>query len=139
MVLPARPGAPLIAWDTLTLKQIHELRDELPLAAGAADTPGASRGGQRFQGAVDVLCEYMGLCVDWERVRLVRGTDVEGEEAGRQTSPTSNLLVNEDERKAAVRDALAMLIVAAACSKDSKEVKKEIDDDRAGIVIFRIP
>lgn len=140
IVLPARPGAPLIAWDTMTLEQLHALRDELPPAAGTeAAATTSNHDDKRFRGAVDVLCEYMGLCVDWDRVRLEKGEVVESEKAGGEAEPGSGVLKTEDEKKAAVRDALAMLVIAAVCSKESKQVKKEVDADRAGIVVFRIP
>lgn len=60
----------------------------------------------------------MSLCVDWARV-----TVGEGEEA----------------RKKAVRDAMELVVASAAQSWDSKAVKKDVDFDRAGIVIFRMP
>ena len=46
---------------------------------------------------------------------------------------------DEEQKKKIVRDALAILLIAAICSKDSKEVKEKVDVERAGIVIFRIP
>lgn len=143
LVLPARAGAPLVSWDTLTLAELHGLSDELPppeLEGGsstAASKGEDNKGGPRFRGALEVLNEYMSLCVEWDRVRLEHGKDVEGEEAG--GSPGDSVLASELERKDAVRDALAILLIAAICSKDSKQVKKEVDADRAGIVIFRIP
>ncbi|KAH8116134.1 hypothetical protein DFH11DRAFT_1832287 [Phellopilus nigrolimitatus] len=139
LVLPARAGAPLLAWDALTLAQLHALRGELP-------DEGGGEGGAALRGVVSVLCEYVGLCVDWGRVRLARGdgsVSAEGPEAGAgegaTEEPGEDLLVGEEARRDAVRAALALLVAAAVCSKDSKEVRKEVDADRAGIVIFRIP
>ncbi|EJD05607.1 uncharacterized protein FOMMEDRAFT_103735 [Fomitiporia mediterranea MF3/22] len=123
LVLPARAGAPLIAWDTLTLGQLHALGDELPSPEPESDTTPtgvSNEGGPRFRGALDILNEYIGLCVDWERVRL-------------------DTVATEQGRKDAVRNALALLLIAAICSKDSKQVKKDVEIDRAGLVIFRIP
>ena len=68
---------------------------------------------------------------------LESAEDVKGEEDGMAAG--KNTLADEEQRKDAVRDALAMLLIAAICSKDSKEVKKSVDTDRAGIVFFRIP
>lgn len=98
IVLPALSGAPLLAWDTLTLKQIQAKRDS-------------------HDGVMRILFEYLSLCVDWDRVTV-------GED--------------DDARKKAVRDALELVVAAAAQSKDSKAVAKDVDLDRAGIVIFRI-
>jgi hypothetical protein len=89
----------LIAWNTLTLKQIHAKHD-------------------KYDGVVRILFEYMSLCVDWARVTVGDG---------------------EEEQKTAVRDALELVVASAAQSFDSKSVKKDVDLDRAGIVIFRIP
>lgn len=98
IILPALAGAPLIAWYTLTLKQIHAKRDT-------------------YDEIVPVLFEYISLCVDWARITVGDG---------------------EDERKTAVRDALELVVASAAQSVDSKPVAKNVDPDRAGVVIFRI-
>jgi hypothetical protein len=45
----------------------------------------------------------------------------------------------DEERKKAVRDALELVVAASVVSGDSKQVKKEVDAERAGIVVFRIP
>ncbi|KAL5514452.1 hypothetical protein ACEPAG_2540 [Sanghuangporus baumii] len=140
IVLPARTGAPLIAWDTLTLEKLHELKDQLPPLESASNSDLLKssgkenrEGGPRFRGTLDVLNEYISLCVDWTRVRLgsVDNSDGEGD--------TTNVLGDEEQKKTAVRDALAVLLIAAICSKDSKEVKDKVDVERAGIVMFRIP
>ncbi|KAK0099249.1 hypothetical protein ONS96_008483 [Cadophora gregata f. sp. sojae] len=98
IVLPALAGAPLIAWITLTLKQLHSKKD-------------------RYDGVVRILFEYLSLCVDWERVTVGEG---------------------DEERKKAVRDAVELVVAAAVQSVDSKAVMKDVDLDRAGIVIFRM-
>lgn len=122
IVLPAKPGAPLVAWDGLTLKQLHEL--ELPNNDGGW-------GGEKFKGVIGVLMEYIDLCVDWDRV-VLEGGEGEGQGEG-------GLMNSLDGKKSAARSALSLLLVAAVCSKDSTEVKKEVDPERAGIVMFRIP
>jgi hypothetical protein len=98
LILPALAGAPLLAWNTLTIKQIH-----------------AKKG--KYDGIVRILFEYVSLCVDWERVTVGEGNE---------------------ERKNAVRDALELVVAAASQSADSKAVKKGVDLERAGIVIYRI-
>ena len=128
IVLPAKPGAPLIAWDTLTLEELHEL--VLPDESG--------NGGEKFKGVVKVLCEYLDLCIDWDRVTLETNDDVAIEEAG-EAVVGKNAVTSIEEKKEALKNAITLLLIAAVCSKDSKEVKKEVDTDRAGIVMFRIP
>jgi len=98
IILPALAGAPLIAWNTLTINQIHAKHN-------------------KYDGIVRILFEYISLCVDWARVTV-------GEE--------------DDKRKKAVCDALELVVASAAQSVDSKPVRKDVDLDRAGIVIFRI-
>jgi hypothetical protein len=73
---------------------------------------------ERSEGVVKVLCEYLDLCVDWGRV-------VVGEDDG--------------TKRDAVRDAVRVLVGSAGKTKDSKEVKKEGDEDRCGIAMWRIP
>lgn len=100
--------------------------------------PDASgNGGEKFKGVITVLSEYVDLCIDWNRVTLESDADVDKEEAGEGIGTT--LLANNEEKKEAVRNALTLLLIAAVCSKDSKQVKKEVDPDRAGIVFFRVP
>ena len=72
----------------------------------------------KYDGIVRILFEYISLCVDWARVTVGEG---------------------DEERKNAVRDALELVVASAAQSFDSKPVKKDVNLDRAGIVIFRIP
>ncbi|KAH7327511.1 hypothetical protein BKA65DRAFT_510723 [Rhexocercosporidium sp. MPI-PUGE-AT-0058] len=98
IVLPALAGAPLISWNTLTLKQLQ--------AKGA-----------KYEGVVRILFEYLSLCVDWDRVTVGEG---------------------DEERKKAVCDAVELVVAAAVQSAESKAVTKDVDLDRAGIVIFRI-
>lgn len=98
IVLPALAGAPLIAWNTLTLKQFQAK-------------------GNKYDGVVRILFEYLSLCVDWERVTVGKG---------------------DEERKKVVRDAVQLIVAAAVQSGESKAVMKEVDLDRAGIVVFRI-
>ncbi|KAG6837475.1 hypothetical protein H0H93_009018 [Arthromyces matolae] len=117
IVVPAKVGAPLLAWDTLTLKQLWQL--------GLPEEGKLASATNKFEGVVAVLCEYLELCVDWERVVLPESSlqDKEGIKA----------------KKQAVRDAMTLLVAAAVRTSSSEEVKKEIDEERCGIVIWRIP
>lgn len=124
VVVPAKLGAPLIAWDTLTLEKLQL-------------TDAGGNGGDKLKGVVQVLLEYLDLCIDWNRVTLESGEDVSKEEAGGAVG--RSVLNTLEDKRDAVRNALTLLLLAAVCSKDSKQVKKEVDLERAGIVIFRIP
>lgn len=119
IVLPAKLGTPLIAWNTLALDDLWKIAlpvtDEL-----SRDSTGKSTA---FEGTVNVLYEYVDLCVEWERVVLPEGAADKSEEA----------------KKSAVRDGLALVVAAAIRTGSSKEVKKEVDKERCGIVFWRIP
>lgn len=116
VVVPVKVGAPLVAWDGLTLEQLW--RVELPPEGEAKSGDG------RYEGIVSVLCEFLDLCVDWRRVVLDSGESVE-----------------EVRRKATVRNAVALLVAAAVRSKTlkGKEAGEELGENRAGIAMWRIP
>lgn len=119
LVIPVRTGAPLIAWDALTLEQLWKV--ELPATDDTASKSG------KFEGIVTVLLEFLDMCVDWGRV------EIPGEEDGDVISLT------EESKKEKLKDALELIVAAAIRSKNSKEVKKEVDEERAGIAMWRIP
>ncbi|KAF5380055.1 hypothetical protein D9615_006133 [Tricholomella constricta] len=125
IVVPARVGAPLVAWDGLTLKQLWKL--VLPVDEGGA--AGGKRRSQdgRFEGVVDILFEYLELSVDWARV-IFPGGNEDKDEGGAE----------ELRKKNAVRNAITLLVAAAVRTRTSKEVKEEVDEDRCGIAIWRI-
>ena len=112
VVVPVRVGTPLVAWDALTLDMLWKM---------------VGPDQQRFAGVVNVLCEYLDLCVDWGRVIVPPGEDGEDAEA------------SEEVKKDVVRDAVRMLVGSAVKTRDSKEVKKEVDENRCGIAMWRIP
>jgi len=118
IVVPVKLGAPLVAWDGLTLEQLWEV--EFPPEEG---TPSASG---RFEGIVDVIFEYLDLCIDWERIK------VPVEETSSDTDDPSSA-------RDVLKDAVALLVAAAIRSQGSKEVNKEVDADRSGIAMWRIP
>ncbi|KAF5362654.1 hypothetical protein D9758_009571 [Tetrapyrgos nigripes] len=126
LVLPAKIGAPLLAWDALTLKQLWDVELPPETPEGAQSTTG------KFEGIVKVLYEFFDLCIDWSRVVL----DGDGSESEQKDVHIAD---TEDGKKEIVKDALTLLVAAAIRSRDSKEVKKEIDEDRAGIAMWRIP
>jgi hypothetical protein len=108
VVLPVKLGTPLVAWHALTLQSIWKF--ELPAEEGGP------KGG--FDETVDVLSEFLDLCIDWERVEI----------GGKEIEP-----------KDAVRKALELLLASAARSGEREDVKKAIDKERSGIAMWRIP
>lgn len=118
VVVPVKVGAPLIAWDGLTLEHVWNVQ----LPNDDEGSTGASGENGKFEGMVGVLYEFLDLCVDWERV-IVEEEDSE----------------REAKAKTVVRDALKLLVAAAIRSGQSTEVKKEIDKERSGIAMWRIP
>jgi hypothetical protein len=111
MVVPIRTGTPLIAWHACTLKMLQTME-------GGVE-------GTIFDKVLARLNEYVELCVDWERIVFPEGTKGEGES-------------NESAGLRVVNDGLRLILAGAVRSKDSAEVKKKIDGERAGIVFFRI-
>jgi hypothetical protein len=122
VVLPAKVGAPLLAWDTLTLADLWKI--ELPQDENGEGEGTRKGGGEKFDGVVTVLCEYLEMCVDWARL-VIPGTE--------------DVARNEDKKKTAVRDAVRLLVAAAVRSGEGDEVKRLVDKDRGGIAMWRIP
>lgn len=116
IVVPVKVGSPLLAWDTLTVEELWKV--EFPESDGRRSATG------KFEGIVDVIFEYLDLCVDWERVKMP------GDNSGGE-SP--------DFKNRAVKDAVALLVAAAIRSRDSAEARKELEVDRSGIAMWRIP
>ena len=133
VVVPAKLGAPLLAWDTLTLEQLWKVK--LPPEGAEAENTKSEDG--RFEGIVSVLYEYLDLCVDWERVVLSTAGE-QGREAAADVKD-GETQVDEEKKKEAVKDAVEVLVAAAVRSGASKAVKDEIDKERAGIAMWRIP
>ncbi|KAJ7151072.1 hypothetical protein C8R46DRAFT_492924 [Mycena filopes] len=118
IVVPVKVGAPLVAWDALTLEEMWKV--PLPADDPDADTTAAQG---KFGGIVNVFFEYLDMCVDWERVVV----------SGDPEKPS-----DMDGRKA-LKSALGLLVAATIRSGESKEVKKEVDKERSGIAMWRIP
>ena len=116
IVVPVKIGAPLLAWDSLTLEQLWKV--ELPPDGGTSSSG-------KFEGITKVLFEYLDMCVDWDRV-AVPGID-------------DPALKTEEGKKSVLKGALEILVAAAVKSVDSKEVKTEVDKERSGIAMWRIP
>ncbi|KAF8882168.1 hypothetical protein CPB84DRAFT_1791095 [Gymnopilus junonius] len=136
IVIPVTVGAPLVAWDALTLEQLWEI--ELPSSDGRRSASG------KFEGVVDVIFEYVDLCVDWDRVK-VPVTESHGAE-GDCLSPSSlsleeapKVTLDAAESKKFLKDAITLLVAAAIRSKTSKDARNELDADRSGIAMWRTP
>ncbi|KAF9530047.1 hypothetical protein CPB83DRAFT_851495 [Crepidotus variabilis] len=126
IVVPVKLGAPLVAWDALTLEDIWKV--ELPKDDGSKTVSG------KFEGIVNVIFEYLDLCVDWERFQIPNeggGASVKDEE-GSEGEP-------RDTTKDALKDAVTLLVAGAVRSKGSKEASQELDSERSGIAMWRIP
>jgi len=129
VVIPVKVGAPLVAWDCLTLEQLWKVK--LP----PTDSEGAVSPDGKFDGIVTVIFEFLDLCVDWKRLVLpqmvvdaVQDAD-EGQSDGEKT----------DAKMKALKDAVGLLVAAAIRSGESKEVKHDVDKERSGIAMWRIP
>ncbi|TCD64086.1 hypothetical protein EIP91_004558 [Steccherinum ochraceum] len=132
IVVPVKLGAPLIAWDTLTLEHLWEVvlpRDTEPVLEGS-----------KFHGIITVLFEFLDLCVDWGRVVLSTGQDDLDVSARRTDSRDleADPLDSSDARRSAVKDAVTLLVAAAVRSGASKKAREDIDKDRSGIAMWRI-
>ncbi|KIY43096.1 hypothetical protein FISHEDRAFT_68204 [Fistulina hepatica ATCC 64428] len=153
IVLPAKLGAPLVAWDALTLEKLWDI----PLPDGVSSHEAAMVSGKsgKFEGVTSVLMEYLDLCVEWERFKmqssegaeeeeLVDGrteADASGEPDEKAKPQSSDDAAEYKNEHAMLKDALTLLVAAAIRSKDAKKAleKAELEADRAGIVIWRIP
>jgi hypothetical protein len=115
LVVPIKPGCPLIAWHAVALKTLHGLK-------GGVD-------GQEFKDMLDTLVNYLELCVDDARVELSPNY---AEQSGLNGTELEN-------KRNAVRAGMQLVLAGAVRSATSSKVKKEVDSERAGIVFFRIP
>ncbi|KZO98656.1 hypothetical protein CALVIDRAFT_548985 [Calocera viscosa TUFC12733] len=120
IVLPALPGCPLVAWDTLTLADMYK------------KVPDDNVEPENWQGVVKILFEYLSMCVDWDRL-IVPVPTGEAENGEKTLEPDMEV------KQKALQDAIDLLVEGAMRSVEYKEVKKNVDIDRAGIVMFRMP
>jgi hypothetical protein len=128
IVVPVKVGAPLLAWDTLTLDKLWKVA--LPKEGQVLQSD------HGFGGIVKVVFEYLDLCVDWERVVL--STKQEGEDASAARDEEKES-VSVEEKKRVLRESILLLVAGAVRSSESEEVKKKVDKDRSGIAMWRIP
>lgn len=133
IVVPAKVGAPLLAWDTLTLERLWTV------ALPDGDEPDAASRDGRFEGIVGVLYEYLDLCVDWERAVLATADAQGGEGAAAEEVQDGETNADEEKKREAVKAAVKLLVAAAVRSGASKEVKDKVDKERSGIAMWRIP
>ncbi|RDX54676.1 hypothetical protein OH76DRAFT_1340627 [Lentinus brumalis] len=131
IVVPAKLGAPLLAWDTLTLEQLWKVA--LPEGEG----PGSASKDGKFEGIANVLYEYLDLCIDWERAVLSGAEDQGSEDAA--AIQDGDAKAEEEKKREAVKSAVTVLVAAAVRSGASKQVKEQVDKERSGIAMWRIP
>lgn len=133
IVLPAKEGAPILAWHARTLEQLWKI--ELPpneaalgpLLSTGEPPKGAEdkEGKSTYANVVNALFEFLDQCTNWEWVELP------GNGRGRN--------VAESERKEGVKRAVALLVAAAIRSRQSEGVLRQVQKERAGIAMWRIP
>ncbi|EKM75804.1 hypothetical protein AGABI1DRAFT_79361 [Agaricus bisporus var. burnettii JB137-S8] len=142
IVIPVKTGAPLVAWyGNMTLEQLWQVELPEKMESGTPTTEAPKqvdedeKGARTFTGTVQILFEYLDLCVDWNRVNIP-SVSLSGSENASSDSVADALLV---EKKKALRDSLALLVSAAIQSGRNKEVAKEVDEAHGGIAMWRIP
>lgn len=126
VVVPVKTGAPLLAWDTLTLEELWKVK-----LSETADEQ------SQFNGIISVLLEFLELCVDWARmvppeIQVIREEQENQEKAENDTE-------SQDEKREALRNALRMLVAGAVRSGENKAVRDDVDKERSGIAMWRIP
>ncbi|KIO33791.1 hypothetical protein M407DRAFT_17397 [Tulasnella calospora MUT 4182] len=107
VVVPVKPGSPLVAWHTSTLSQLGEI--------GMGGVEGVGR----------ILLECVELCVDWERMVVVASKGRHG------TGGEDDKLKRE-----AIKNALTLMVENLMEAGQSQDVKEKVDLDRAGIMFF---
>ena len=110
LVLPVRDGSPLVAWFAAGRTLGKLWKINLSTQKGKEELAAHTRS----------LTEFLNLCVDWDRATDENGKKGKG---GRQR----------------LDRAVELLLEAAVRSGQSKRVVKEVDGDRAGIAMFRLP
>lgn len=142
VVVPVRLGAPLVAWDGMTLEELWEVEipdEESPVKDVSAGADGKEENIGSFEGIVSVLFEFLDICVEWDRVVLPKNSEGEVGATPDLESHDSDKGGSMETKKEALRDALRLLVAGAVSSGKSKEVRKEVDKERAGIAMWRIP
>ncbi|KAF9446574.1 hypothetical protein P691DRAFT_732953 [Macrolepiota fuliginosa MF-IS2] len=147
IVIPVKTGAPLVAWYAgMTLEQMWQVQlpEEMESDIPANELPRNSEGGgdedgtRSFQGVVQVLFEYLDLCIDWDRVVVPSG-NTDSARSGGSVDSEAKATALEKGKKMVLRNSLALLVSAAIKSGRSMEVMKEVDKERSGIAMWRIP
>ncbi|KAF6757689.1 hypothetical protein DFP72DRAFT_989211 [Ephemerocybe angulata] len=144
ILVPVKPGAPLVAWDVLTLKKLWDIDLPPKVEAGEisesapTETPRSKSG--RFEGVVQVMYEYLDLCVDWERVALPGLPEADAAQGGSGAYTTTTIAsgFSGDGECEALKDAVTLLVASAVRSGGSKAARDDIDEERAGIAMWRI-
>ena len=134
IALPVQDGAPLFAWDTLTLSQLWEVK----LPENRADEKEL----HEYEGVISVLTEFLELCVDWKhmnRPEFLTKAQVSAEEARAKPKDKKGRQIKEKQARTELRKDVELLVAGAIRSGESEEARKKVDQDRAGIAMWRIP
>jgi len=78
------------------------------------------------------LFEYLSMCVDWDRLIVPVDGDAPST-ANAQPEEASTAM-----KEKTLQEAINLLVEGAMRSAEYKEVKKNVEPDRAGIVMFRM-
>ncbi|TRM66734.1 hypothetical protein BD626DRAFT_534869 [Schizophyllum amplum] len=113
LVLPVRDGSPLVAWFAAgrTLSWLWKID---------LGSENGRHARTEFDKHVHSLTEFLNMCVDWDRATDAKGKKGKG---GRER----------------LEQAVSLLVEGAVRSGESKKAGKEVDGDRAGIAMFRLP
>jgi hypothetical protein len=101
-------------------------------SASASDSNRSSIAPSAFTNTLDTLTEFVSSIIDWKKLDLGLPPAPAGYSASTDLKP------RYDAKHAAVRQALEGLLISAVTSQVSEEVRKSLDADRAGIVMWRI-
>jgi hypothetical protein len=126
VVVPVKPGAPLLAWDALSLEELWKL-----LLPEGEKGPTEAKDG--IEGSVNILLEFLDLCVDWDTMAKPVFTAKPAEVKELEK------VKKENEKRSELRNAVELLVAGAVKSGESKEVRDKVDQQHAGIAMWRIP
>ncbi|KAI0321415.1 hypothetical protein OF83DRAFT_1168466 [Amylostereum chailletii] len=134
LVVPVKTGAPLVAWDGLTLEEFWKVN--IPEGEGGLEPD------SKFEGIVGVLAEFLEMCVDWERLRVPKLEAVKEEDEKDKVEVAAiqpgEPMASEEEKREELKKALRLLVAGAIRSGESKAVRAEVDKERSGIAMWRI-
>ncbi|THU89139.1 hypothetical protein K435DRAFT_915429 [Dendrothele bispora CBS 962.96] len=112
IVIPIQAGSPLLAWSAFTLEHLWKVNVPTELTERRQPTSE-----DELEKLLRITYEFVEFCVEWDRF------EYEG----------------KDGKEAGLKEALRGLLVAAIQTRDCDEIKKDVDTQRGGIAMWRIP